>query len=149
MQFTHSPLSKLYITQAFGARPEFYRRYGLAGHNGLDFRTRFLDSPMGRRQIYAVLPGVVIKVVNARVGGYGTYIVIEHEDGTTTLYGHQFHIWSKLHDNVSGGEVIGISDNTGDSSGPHLHLGVRPAKPNFNNGYKGWVDPILYMRHFL
>jgi len=145
MKFPSNPIDKIYITQKFGANPKFYRKYKLAGHNGVDFRTRFMDSLLGRRQVLAANSGVVSKVVIARNGGYGTYIRLLHADGSTTIYGHQFHVWVKKDQLVKAGQVIGISGNTGDSTGPHLHFGYRPPKPNYANGFSGYIDPLPFL----
>ena len=66
------PIDKIYVTQNFGAWPEHYRRYGLPGHNGVDFRTKFVDSPLGRRYVTASADGK-IEIVRADANGYGTY----------------------------------------------------------------------------
>lgn len=144
-KFESLPLDKIFVTQHFGENPDLYRRYGLKGHNGVDFRTRFIDTPLGRREIYAVSSGVVSKVVIAKKGGYGTYIQIKHDDDSMTIYGHQFCVKVKVGDAVSAGQVIGISDNTGDSTGPHLHLGYRPANADMKNGFLGYVDPLPFL----
>ena len=144
-KFKNNPIDKIHITQGFGANYEMYKRYGLRGHNGLDFRTRFLDSPLGRREIFAVDDGVVTTVVVAKYGGYGTYVQIEHADGGVTLYGHQYRPLVTKGQRVSAGTVIGITDNTGNSTGPHLHFGYRPKNANMANGFKGYVDPKPYL----
>ena len=140
-KFRCLPLDKIYITQHFGENQKFYFKWGLKGHNGVDFRTRFSDSPLGKREIYAVDDGIVEKVVIAKSGGYGTYVTIRHDDGSMTLYGHQYVPKVNQGQRVEAGHVIGISDNTGESSGPHLHLSYRPDKPDMQNGFKGYVDP--------
>lgn len=144
-KFRCLPLDKIFITQLFGANPDFYRKYGLKGHNGIDFRTKFKDTPQGKREIYAVDDGTVLRVVIAKNGGYGTYVSIKHDDGSITLYGHQYVPKVKTGQRVQAGDVIGISDNTGDSTGPHLHLSYKPKDFNKNNGYNGYIDPYPFM----
>lgn len=144
-KFRCLPLDKIFITQYFGDNPQIYKRYCLLGHNGLDFRTKFKDTPQGKREIYAVDDGVVEKVVIAKTGGYGTYIVIRHDDCSKTLYGHQYVPKVKTGDKVLAGDVIGISDNTGESTGPHLHLSYTPPMPDLKNGFKGYIDPYPFM----
>lgn len=56
---------------------------------------------------------------------YGRYIEIEHDNGIVTLYGHLSERLVNVGDKVSKGQVIGKSGNTGNSSGPHLHVGVK------------------------
>lgn len=147
-KFAKLPLDKIYITQRFAENPQFYKKYGIPGHNGLDFRTKFSDTPLGKRYIYAVDDGKVIKVVIAKLGGYGTYVTLQHKDGSITIYGHQYVPKVKLGQVVLAGAIIGISDNTGDSSGPHLHLGYKPPKWNPKNGYNGYVDPLPLLPKF-
>jgi murein DD-endopeptidase MepM/ murein hydrolase activator NlpD len=144
-KFPSNPIDKIFITQKFGENLEFYKKYGMNGHNGIDFRTRFTDTPLGRREIFAVDYGVVSEVVKAKFGGYGTYIRIRHLDGFETIYGHQFSVKVRKGDNVKPGQVIGISDNTGDSTGPHLHFGCRPPQANYLNGFKGYIDPLPFL----
>jgi len=144
-KFRCLPLDKIFITQHFGDNPKMYARYGLKGHNGLDFRTKFNDTPLGKREIYAVDDGEITKVVRAQKNGYGTYVLQRLKDGSQVLYGHQYVPKVKVCDHVKAGDVIGISDNTGDSTGPHLHLSYKPPIPDLNNGFKGSVDPYPLM----
>ena len=58
-------------------------------------------------------------------GGYGNYTCINHGGGVSTCYGHQSRIATSVGANVSKGQVIGYSGNTGNSTGPHLHFEVR------------------------
>ena len=64
-------------------------------------------------------------------GGYGQMVVISHPNGTQTLYGHMSAISVNAGDLVSAGQKIGEVGNTGNSTGPHLHLEVRGAKNPF------------------
>lgn len=140
------PIDKVYITQYFGERPAVYAQFGMAGHNGVDFRTRFTDSPMGRRYTVAVLPGKVTEE-GYQPTGYGHFVRLEHEGGTQTIYGHHTKNYVKVGDVVEQGQRIGLTGNTGFSSGPHLHFGYRPLgwKKNYNNGFKGYVDPLPFL----
>jgi murein DD-endopeptidase MepM/ murein hydrolase activator NlpD len=60
-------------------------------------------------------------------GGYGYYVIIEHNDGVRTLYGHCLSgsIMVKAGDKVSTGQAIARVGNTGYSFGAHLHFEVR------------------------
>ncbi len=58
-------------------------------------------------------------------GGYGNYTCIQHGSSLSTCYGHQSSIRVSVGQNVSQGQVIGASGNTGNSTGPHLHFEVR------------------------
>lgn len=137
------PIDKIFITQRFGERPEVYSQFGMKGHNGVDFRTRFVDSPLGRRYVTAAMDGVVIEVGNQGKGGYGIFVRLQHQGTEQTIYGHLTKSYVVKGQKVKAGERIGLSGNTGFSSGPHLHFGWRPDKweKNYNNGYKGYANP--------
>jgi murein DD-endopeptidase MepM/ murein hydrolase activator NlpD len=64
-------------------------------------------------------------------GGYGNYIVIRHDNGTQTLYGHLKSVAVHAGDHVVQGQLIGYEGNTGRSTGPHVHFEVRGAKNPF------------------
>ena len=116
------------ITSRFGNRPDPFLG-GLAMHAGIDFR-----SPVGG-EIRSSGAGKVIAAGPA--GGYGNMVEIDHGLGLTTRYGHMSRIVVKVGDEVASGDTIGLSGNTGRSTGPHLHYEVR------RNGEA--VDPT----HFL
>lgn len=59
------------------------------------------------------------------VGGYGNYTCIQHSGPLSTCYGHQSSIRVSVGQSVSQGQVIGLSGNTGNSTGPHLHFETR------------------------
>lgn len=56
--------------------------------------------------------------------GYGNYVVVDHGNGYTSLYGHLQKATVKQGDTVSAGQQVGVIGSTGNSSGPHLHLRV-------------------------
>lgn len=99
---------------------------GVHGYNGID-----IGAPIGT-PVLASAPGevIIVKGKNAWNGGYGNYIVIKHENGTQTLYAHLDKNLVSVGDRVSQGEKIGLSGNTGRSTGPHLHYEVRGATNN-------------------
>lgn len=134
------PLSKVFITQKFGERPDVYRQFGMNGHNGLDYRVKFSDTPKGRRYVYPVMEGVVTEVKYSP-NGYGHYVRLRHRGTEQTIYGHNTKIYVKVGQKVTENTTIALTGNTGFSSGAHLHLGWRPDKFNYNNGFKGYEDP--------
>lgn len=69
--------------------------------------------------------------------GYGYLVKLEHEDGDITYYGHNSSLLVSVGDQVSQGDVIARSGNTGRSTGPHLHFEIRL------NGAA--VDPLDYL----
>lgn len=136
------PLDKIKITQYFGERPEVYKPS--RGHMGVDFRTKYDDSKNGERPVYAAAPGRV-EIGNQGNYGYGKFVKITHLDGSETIYGHLSSQNVKTGDWVIVQQRIGISGSTGFSDAPHLHFGYRPYQFNKNNGFGGYVDPLLYM----
>ena len=75
-------------------------------------------------EVSAIMSGKVLIASNGNTG-YGNYIVINHGSGFVSLYAHLSKIMIAEGSNVSKGDVIGKSGNTGNSTGPHLHLEIR------------------------
>lgn len=72
-------------------------------------------------------------------GGYGNFVMIQHDDGTTTLYAHMYEntITVNYGDTVKAGQVIGKMGSSGQSTGMHLHFEVRVGGQR--------VDPMNYI----
>jgi murein DD-endopeptidase MepM/ murein hydrolase activator NlpD len=138
------PLKKVFITQKFGERPAVYKP--LKGHNGIDFRTFFNGDYSGKMAVLSANNGEVCEAGNQGKHGYGKFIRINHPDGSQTVYGHLSSTLVKQGDQVKEGQQIGVSGNTGFSSGPHLHFGYRPPQWNQNNGYAGYEDPLPLLK---
>lgn len=109
-----------------------YAQFGMKGHNGIDY-----NLPTGT-PVVAVTNGTIYSSFEG--GGYGNYIFLTDDSGNQFVYGHlqKFAVSSGR---VSEGQVIAYSNNTGNSSGPHLHFGYRPKGYNANNGFLGYEDP--------
>lgn len=99
---------------------------GIHGHNGVD-----LASSYGSNILAAASGKVLIAKGSGWNGGYGSYVVISHANGTQTLYGHLSSVEVSAGDNVSQGQVIGHMGSTGKSTGVHLHFEIRGAKNPF------------------
>ena len=94
-------------------------------HRGVDLHLHIGDS------VVAAYPGkVVVSKYNRR--GYGNYIMVEHANGTRTLYAHLQKRLVEVGDIVEGGQLIGKGGNTGRSSGPHLHFEIRYGEVNID-----------------
>ena len=95
-------------------------------HNGVD-----IVVPVGTPVTAARDGKVIISKVNkgGLQSGYGNYVVIEHDDGSTTLYAHLSERTVKFDQEVKAGDPIGLSGNTGESTGPHLHFEVNSGRP--------------------
>lgn len=135
------PIDKIFITQSFGVNPSIYARFGLKGHDGIDLRTRFLDSPLGRRIVMASADGWCEVRLNG-ASGYGNHVRIHHSDGSITIYGHLSKVDVFQKQIVKQGQRIGITGSSGFSSGPHLHFEYRPPNCDVKNGYAGAINPI-------
>lgn len=102
---------------------------GIHGYNAVD-----LGTPIGTPVLAAASGQVIIARFapgDPWFGGYGNYIVIQHDNGTQTLYAHLSKEIVERGWNVVQGQVLGYSGTTGDSTGPHLHFEVRGAKNPF------------------
>ena len=94
-------------------------------HRGVDLHLHIGDS------VVAAYPGkVVVSKYNRR--GYGNYIMVEHANGTRTLYAHLQKRLVDVGATVEGGQLIGKGGNTGRSSGPHLHFEIRYGEVNID-----------------
>lgn len=101
------------------------RTQGLHGYNAVD-----LASYIGA-DVYASAAGrVIVSRASGWNGGYGNYIVIEHNNGTQTLYSHLSRNLVSVGQSVDQGQVIGLLGNTGLSTGPHLHFELRGGPTN-------------------
>lgn len=114
------------ITSYFGAPRGKYP------HAGIDFAV-----PVGT-PIRAAWPGVIQRAAwNAVTGRTGMGMLLNHGD-RSTYYGHMSKFIKSVGDKVKAGEIIGLSGNTGRSTGPHLH---------WETWVKGTpVDPMRYLR---
>lgn len=134
------PMDPVFITQGFGENPSVYAQFGLKGHNGLDYRTKQPDTPLGRRFVVSPYWGKIIEVGNQGKSGYGKFLRIEMPDGSQCVLGHLYSFKVELNDLVEPGQLLAISDNTGFSTAAHLHFGYRPPNWDQNNGYAGYID---------
>lgn len=87
-------------------------------HPALDMR-----APIGT-PINPIMDGVVAVVEDERKSGYGKHVIIDHNNGYTSLYAHMSKIEAEAGQVVGTGTVIGEVGSTGRSSGPHLHLEI-------------------------
>lgn len=158
----------MHINQPFGVNGDYYRANGInvLGHTGIDFMA------VTGQPVYATHDGEV--VFAGEDGANGLLCVIrtlqqfdyapDKEDGQSyykTLYGHlnkgSFKV--KAGDIVRVGQQIAEADNTGLSTGSHLHFGLKPVLAGEkdwewfnieqNNGYLGAIDPTPYFGDLL
>lgn len=101
------------LVSAFGYRPRFGRM-----HRGVD-----LDLNVGDTVVAAFDGRVRIAKFEGR--GYGYYVVLRHDNGLETVYGHLSRFLVKPDQYVKAGQPIALGGNTGRSTGPHLHFETR------------------------
>lgn len=95
---------------------------GLHGYNGVD-----IGAPMGTGVLASAAGTVIIARSGGYNGGYGSYVVLQHNNGTQTLYAHLSKVYVSVGDSVGKGALIGAMGSTGKSTGSHLHFEVRNA----------------------
>lgn len=157
------PVTPFHVNQGFGVNYVTYKQFGLNGHNGLD-----LMAYHGQK-VYASHDGTVTIEIDENQG-HGVVllsdVMYDFDSGPAyvkTIYWHlcdpvkepQYPYPVKNGQKVKRGDHIGYADNTGFSTGNHLHFGLKPVaidEPAFllenvaqNNGYLGAIDPTPYL----
>ena len=122
------PLSKMKINSPYGYRKDPFSGK-LKFHNGLDLHAR-------NAKVYAMLAGKVIKIGQDRRAG--KYVTLMHGNFTVS-YCHLSRILAYEGQMVKAGDTIGITGNTGRSTGEHLHITCK------HNG--DYIDPMLIFKH--
>lgn len=102
-----------YITSPYGYRKRFRRM-----HKGVDIKVYIGDT------IRSAFNGKV-RLTNFERRGYGNYVIIRHENGLETVYGHLSGFLVEADQYVKAGDPIALGGNTGRSTGPHLHFETR------------------------
>jgi hypothetical protein len=112
------PLGSI-VTQTFAEHVAAALAHGWTNYNGgIDWAV-FTGTPIKAAQ------NGKISVTRHDATGYGTHVRIQHDNGYLTIYGHLASFSVNVGDQVQAGQVIGLSDNTGNSTGPHLHFELR------------------------
>lgn len=106
--------------------PGSVKSQGVHGYNGVD-----LAGAYGSAIRAAASGEVIVAKPSGWNGGYGSYIVVKHNNGTQTLYAHLSSLNVGVGAYVSQGEVIGGMGSTGRSTGTHLHFEVRGGRNPF------------------
>lgn len=115
------PLSNPRITQYFGKTIDAKVLYVSGTHGGVDFGAS-IGTP-----IKAARSGTVTDIEGVKYKNgcqYGKWVLVNHGNGLSTIYGHLSHVYVKPGGVVTTGQTIGLSGDTGYATGPHLHFGV-------------------------
>ena len=122
------PLDTLVATSPYGYRIDPFTRKRKM-HSGIDFRA-------SSDKVYAMMPGRVLKVGYDKISG--NYVTLQH-GSITVSYCHLSQVLKNKNELVTVGEVVGVTGNTGRSTGEHLHLTCK---------IKGRaIDPSLILTH--
>ena len=105
------PLDTLVATSPYGYRIDPFTRKRKM-HSGIDFRA-------SSDKVYAMMPGRVLKVGYDKISG--NYVTLQH-GSITVSYCHLSQVLKNKNELVTVGEVVGVTGNTGRSTGEHLHL---------------------------
>lgn len=124
------------LGQPFGTNPKTYARLGMSGHNGWDY-------PANLGTAVVAPESGVVSISPEDPRGYGKSVTLQGESGWQHKLAH-LYAYGKT-GRVNEGDVIGYVNNTGFSTGNHLHWGTRPPRYNQNNGYYGFVDPQIFL----
>ncbi len=103
-----------------------HKSQGLHGYNAVD-----LANTCGTPVVAAADGDVIISRSSGWNGGYGLYVVLQHGNGTQTLYGHLSVVVAQDGWRVVQGQVIGLMGTTGNSTGCHVHFEIRGARNPF------------------
>lgn len=119
------------------------------GHTGVDVNINVTGKNVVAAKSGTVVTSTALRSSNGSYRSYGEYIIINHGDGTLSLYAHMLSGSRKVKvgDRVSQGQVIGTVGSTGNSTGNHLHFEVRVSTYNSSLGtysYKA-VNPLNYL----
>ena len=101
------------VTSRYGYRPRFRRM-----HYGIDLGLSVGDT------VRAAFSGKV-RLTKYERGGYGFYVILRHDNGMETVYGHLSRFLVKPDQRVEAGQPIALGGSTGHSTGPHLHFETR------------------------
>lgn len=169
------PVKPKSVNQGFGLNPVYYKKFGLNGHNGLDLKS-YHGQP-----VYAAHDGNAFWEIDKNQGEGVVLRTSKLYDYDSPQYSEVYYktiywhlcdgvkephfaspVWLEFSKTNAGvpvkaGDLIGYADNTGfpyESSGDHLHFGLKPQLPNEpnedwynvqqNNGYLGAIDPTPY-----
>jgi murein DD-endopeptidase MepM/ murein hydrolase activator NlpD len=137
-----------YISQKFGENKHpLYKKWGMVGHNGTDFIAK--DGEPIYWDCFDCV-GKVVKLSLEPNEGLGVVVMTEDKDG---IFQHRFwhlkDICCEVGQILDSGTLIGHADNTGISTGTHLHRDLKELDPanrvlNHNNGYRGGINLDKY-----
>lgn len=116
------PLDNVFITQLFGKTSSSGRLYSSGSHSGIDLRASIGTN------IYSMGTGTVEGIGDTddfcKGTSFGKWVFIRYNNGLASTFGHLSSIKVNIGDRVEKGTLVGLSGNSGHSTGPHLHITV-------------------------
>lgn len=148
------PLDNVFVTQLFGKTSASKRLYTSGSHSGVDFRASTGTS------VKSMGNGTVIGTgdtdIYCKGASFGKWVFIKYDNGLSSTFGHLSVITSSAGQKVSTGDVVGLSGNTGHSTGPHLHVTVYASQgadvktvPSLSCNGKVFIMPIAPVSAYL
>lgn len=141
------PLASVIITSPYGAR---WGRF----HYGLDFRAAVGTKVMSMGT--GTVAGTGDTDIACKGASFGKWVFIKYNNGLSSTYGHLSSISASVGQKVVAGDVVGLSGNTGSSTGPHLHVAVYASDgvkvdtvPSKSCGGKVFTQPISALTAYL
>lgn len=132
------------ITQKYGENPQTYTMFAVPGHEGIDYGT-----PNGT-PVKAPFDGVILRDTFGDKD-YGNFTVVWDKTQNCALwFCHLQDVTTKIGDTVTAGQIIGHTNNTGNSTGPHCHVNFvetdsQGNRLNRDNGKQGFLDLLAYI----
>ena len=133
------------VSQKYGDRRWYYIKFGLAGHEGVDWAT-----PVG---VKTLNPFQKARVLRAGFDSkYGWHVVLwDMKQLCAVWYCHLSKILVRVGEDISLGKAVALTGNTGNTTGAHIHVNFvettsTGGRKNIFNGYKGFLnilDPKL------
>lgn len=128
--FAHNPAEPAHNVGPTGTTDEiayyiaplthYIQTQGIHGYNAVDLAAR-----TGTPILASAAGNIVVARGAGWNGGYGEYVVIQHGNGSQTLYGHMSKVIAYDGQHVQQGQVIGYVGETGEATGPHVHFEIR------------------------
>jgi murein DD-endopeptidase MepM/ murein hydrolase activator NlpD len=148
------PLDTVFITQLFGKTVAAKRLYVSGSHSGVDFRAS-VGTP-----VKSMATGTVIGTgdtdLYCKGASFGKWVFIKYDNGLSSTFGHLSVIQATTNQKVSTGDIVGLSGNTGHSTGPHLHVTVYASQgadvktvPSLSCSGKTFIMPIASTSAYL
>jgi len=148
------PLQSVLITQMFGVTSDSGRLYRSGSHSGVDMRAAIGTSVMAMAS--GTVKGSGDTDIYCKGASFGKWILIEYNNGLSSVFGHLSVISAKTGEKVKAGDVVALSGNTGHTTGPHLHTSVYASEgvsiekvPSLSCNGKTFIMPIASKNAYL